>query len=108
MSSWGFPGGSVVKNLPVNAGHVGTILIWEEATCFGATKPFCHNYWACAPESGTCDSWTQRAVHASAHAPQQEKLLQREAHLLQLEKSPDSSKDPGQPKINQSIKIGEF
>jgi len=37
----GFPGGSVVKNLPVNAGDMGSI--WEDPTCRGATKPLCHN-----------------------------------------------------------------
>ena len=25
-------------------------LVWEDATCHGATKPVCHNYWGCAPE----------------------------------------------------------
>ena len=29
MSELGFPVGSVVKNLPVNAGDTGVILIWE-------------------------------------------------------------------------------
>ena len=27
---WGFPGGSVVKNLPANAGYTGTMLGWED------------------------------------------------------------------------------
>ena len=38
----GFPGGSVVKNLPANAGDMGYIL--EDPTCHGATQPWCHKY----------------------------------------------------------------
>ena len=37
-----FPGGTVVKNLPANAGDTGSIP--EDPTCCGATKPVCHNY----------------------------------------------------------------
>ena len=45
------PGGPVVKNPPSNAGHKG--LIPGQGTkishALGATKPVCHNYWACMP-----------------------------------------------------------
>ena len=37
--------GSVVKNLPSNAGDMGSIPVWEDATWLGAIKPMCHNYW---------------------------------------------------------------
>ena len=37
-------GGSVVKNLPSNAGDTVQSLIQEDPTCCGATKPVCHNY----------------------------------------------------------------
>ena len=40
----GFPGGSVVKNPSANAGGMGGILMWEDPTCPGATKPMRHNY----------------------------------------------------------------
>ena len=40
----GFLGGSVVKNLPSNAGDTVQSLIQEDPTCCGATKPVCHNY----------------------------------------------------------------
>ena len=40
----GFPGGTVVKNLPANAGTRVQALVWEDLTCRGATKPTCHNY----------------------------------------------------------------
>ena len=40
------PGGSVVKNLPANAGHTEAsagLLIWEGLTGQGVTKPVCRN-----------------------------------------------------------------
>ena len=37
-------------------------LVQEDPTCRGATKPVCHNYWACALEPMSHDYW--------AHAPQ--------------------------------------
>ena len=40
----GFPGGSVVKNPPANAGDMVRSLIWEDPTCLGATKPVCRDY----------------------------------------------------------------
>ena len=39
----GFPGGSVVKNLPANAGDTGSILIQADPTCLEATKPLSHS-----------------------------------------------------------------
>ena len=50
-------------------------LVQEDPTCWGATKPLCHNYWARALEP---------------HAVQQEKPAQWEAHAPQLESSPCS------------------
>ena len=35
----GFPGGSVVKNLPANVGDLGLILAGKDSFCHGATKP---------------------------------------------------------------------
>ena len=40
----GFPGGTVVKNPPANAGTWVPALVWEDPTCHGATKPVRHNY----------------------------------------------------------------
>ena len=40
----GFPGGSVVKNPPAEAGDMGLIPDWEHSTCYGATKSMRHNY----------------------------------------------------------------
>ena len=44
ISSLGFPGGSVAKNLPANVGDMGLIPVWEDPTYHGATTPVCHNY----------------------------------------------------------------
>ena len=40
----GFPGGSVVKNLPANAEIQALSLIWEDPNMLQGTKPMCHNY----------------------------------------------------------------
>ena len=34
-------------------------LAWEEPTCRGATRPMCHNYWACALEPASHNCWAQ-------------------------------------------------
>ena len=47
--------------LPVQGTRV-RALVWEDPTCRGATKPVCHNYWACALEPASHNCW--------AHAPQ--------------------------------------
>ena len=44
LRGWGFPGDSVVKSFPANVGDTGSILVWEDPTCYGATKPMHHNY----------------------------------------------------------------
>ena len=44
-------------------------LVWGDPTCRGATKPVCHNYWACTLELVSHDYW--------AHEPQ----LLKPAHL---------------------------
>ena len=46
-------------------------LTQEDPTCHGATKPVCHNHWACALEPGSCNYW--------AHVPQ---LLSHVPQLL--------------------------
>ena len=56
------------------------VLVREDPTCRGATKPVSHNYWACALEPASHNYW----AHVSrAHAPQQEKPPRWEAHALQ-------------------------
>ena len=57
--SWDFPGGAVVKNrLPMQGTRV-RALVQEDPTCHGATKPVCHNYWACALGPACHNSWAR-------------------------------------------------
>ena len=96
----GFPGSSVVKNLPANIGDTGSIPGQEDPTCWEAAMPVFLSLAAKTTE--------HVATTTEACAPQQEKPLQWEVYapqleispcLPQLEKSPGSSKDPVQPKI---------
>ena len=87
--SGGFPGGSVVKNLPANLGDWVRSLVWDDPACLGATKPVCHSYWGCAVESRNCicsahELKLLKSLCPRACAPQQEKPLQREAWALCL------------------------
>ena len=91
----GFPGDSVVKNLPINAGDMGSIPDLEDSICHEVTKPVRHNYWS---------------LHSRAYALEKKPLklaraFQIESSLcsLQLEKIPCSNEDPAQPKINKII-----
>ena len=49
----GFPGGSVVENLPANAGETGSIPGPGRSHMLQG-KPVRHNYLACAPEPRSC------------------------------------------------------
>ena len=56
------------------------VLVWEDPTCRGATKPVRHNYRACTLEPVSHNYWA-RATTTEAHTPracvlQQEKPLQ--------------------------------
>ena len=50
--------GSVIKNLPDNAGDTVWSLYCEDPTCDRATEPMCHNYWAQALECGSHNCWS--------------------------------------------------
>ena len=52
-----FPGGTVDKNLPANAGDMVWSLFREDNTCYVTTKPVHHNYWACTLWSACCNYW---------------------------------------------------
>ena len=56
---WDFPAGTVVKNLPANAGDTSSIPRLEDPTCHRATKPTRHNYWACALEPASHNYWAR-------------------------------------------------
>ena len=73
--------------LPIQ-GRCVRALVWEDPTCCGATKPMCHNYWACAPEPASHNYWSPCATTTEAHVPrargpQQEKPPQWEGHTPQ-------------------------
>ena len=54
----GFPGGPVVKNLPANAGDTGSVPgLGRSYMPYGASKPVCHNCWACALEPTNHNYW---------------------------------------------------
>ena len=69
-------------------------LVQEDPTCCGATKPVCHNYWACALEPASHNYWAQvpqllKPTHLErARAPQQEKPPQWEARAPQQRVAP--------------------
>ena len=75
-------------------------LVREDSTCLRATKPVCHNYWACALEPASHNYWahvpqllspratTTEACASGARALQQEKPPQWEAHALQWRVAP--------------------
>ena len=44
VNELGFPGGTVVKNPPANAGDMGSSPGLGDPTCRGVTKPVRHNY----------------------------------------------------------------
>ena len=56
-SKQGFPGHSVVKNLPANAEDTGLIPDPGRSHKLQSIKPMPHNYWACAPEPGNHNNW---------------------------------------------------
>ena len=98
-------------HLPVQGTQVWS-LVWEDPTCWGATKPTHHNYRACTLESGSQSYWacvlqllthtqqsctpqplspraaTTEAGVPRASAPQQEKPPQWEARALQWRVAP--------------------
>ena len=85
--AWAFWGASLVAQwlrirLPMQGTGV-RALVQEDPTCRRATKPVCHNYWACALQPACRNSWSPRAATTGAHALQQEKPLQWEARALQ-------------------------
>ena len=86
-------------SLPMQGTRV-RALVREDPTCHRATKPVCHNYWACALEHVSHNYW---AREPRARAPQQEKPLQWEAHLPQLEKAHMQQRRPNAAKKKKSL-----
>ena len=55
-------------------------LIWEDPTCQGTTKPICHNYWACAPDSGSHNYWAHVLKLLKFKCPRACALQQEKPH----------------------------
>ena len=83
----GFPGGSVVKNPPANAGD----MVWEDPTCCGATKSVHHNCWghALKPGSATWEATAMRRPHTTT---------EEWPSPTATRPSPGINEDPAQPK----------
>ena len=70
-------------------------LVWEDPTCRGATKPVCHNYWACALEPVSHNYWAHVLQLLSLCSTTREATPMRSPctatksspHSLQLEKA---------------------
>ena len=101
----GFPGGSVVKNPPANAGDtVQSIpgprrpyVPWNNKTCAPQLPSLCSRFQL--PELlSPCAAKTE-AHRPGVCALAQEKLRQWEAHSPELEKCPYSNEDPEKPNI---------
>ena len=89
MLQKGFPGGSVVENLP-------------------ATKLVRHNHWACAPEPRSHSYWAHVQQLLKLEHPRTRALQQESSPCLsQLEKSPHSNEDPTQAKLNLRKRKGK-
>ena len=70
-----FPGGPVVKNLPSNAGDMGSIPgRGTKIPHAGTTKPVSHNYWACVLWS-LCSA--KRSLHATVKTQHSQKKRKR-------------------------------
>ena len=63
-----FPGCTVDKNPPANAGDGVWSLIGEDPTCLGTTKPVGHNYWTCACRA--CALQQEKPPEGDARAPE--------------------------------------
>ena len=79
-------------------------LVWEDSTYCGATKPMCHNYWACALEPRNHKYWAHvlqllKPRHPRACATQ----LESSPCSSQLKKSLHSNVDAAQPKTNKYV-----
>ena len=80
-----FPGGAVDKNPPANAGDTASIPgpgKPPHPTCYGATKPVCHNYRVRLLQLLSPRAAINEARAPTACAPQQEKPPQRDTCAL--------------------------
>lgn len=65
------PDGAVVRNPPANAGDMELVLVQEDPTYQGATKPVCYKYWG---------PWTETTVSLPALEPV---LCNKKSHCIE-------------------------
>lgn len=83
----GFLDGSVVESSPTNAGDTGSILVREDPSCCGPTKPLHRSFWAWALEPWSLNlSW----AHILEAVLPDKRSHRSEKHTRQLERSPIS------------------
>ena len=83
-------------------------LVWEDPTCHRATKPVCHNYWACMPQllkPACCRARvpqlvSPRAATTEAHAPRA-CALQWEATTMRSPRTATKS-SPRSPQLEKA------
>ena len=94
----GFPGGSVVKNPPANAGDTVPSLIQEDPSYCGAIESVLHDYyWACALEPGSHNYGSPHALEPvvpSKGSHRNEKLAHHERVVLAHRKEPSQQQRP--------------
>ena len=69
---WGFPGGTVVKNLPANLGDArgkGSIPGLERSPEGGNGNPLQYSCLKYPMDRGAAKSWTQLSTHPHPHIP---------------------------------------
>ena len=83
---------------------MGSIPVWEDPVCWGATKSMHHSCWACVPEPGNCNYWSPQAlepwsIRRKATAVRSSSTTTRELSPLMAtrEKPARSNEDAVQP-----------
>ena len=101
----GSPGDSLVKNSPANAEDTGLLPGLDDPTCRGTAKLVRHDYWACALEPVSHNYWSLHALEPMLCIERSHRRDKPTLHnSQQLEKNPQSRRDPAQPKLNKCIK----
>ena len=103
-----FPGGTVVKNPPANAGDTGSRPGQGRSHNRGATNPVHHNYWACALEPASHNYWAHvpqllspRATTTEARMLRACALQQREATAMRSPRTTTKS-SPRSPQLEKA------
>ena len=101
----GFPGGSEVRNLPANAGNMGSIpgpgrshVPWDSWACAPQLLGLCSRAWEPQLRKRTCTLEPRSATGAATAGRSLHPATRERPLLSQREKSPPSNKDPASQK----------